>query len=92
MRRNLVQSSSIRSVGYDSKKLILEIEFNSGRIYQYFDVPRSQFKKLCDSTSKGQFFNTSIKGNYPHAQLPDHRPYWRRVSYMQRAKDTFDKV
>jgi hypothetical protein len=83
MRRDFVHSSSIRSIGYDWKKSILEIEFTSGRIYQYFGVPRAEFKKFRDSTSKGKFFNAAIKGNYAAAQVPDHRPYWRRMNYAR---------
>jgi hypothetical protein len=40
MRRRLVNSSSIVSIGYDSKRRELEIEFReSGDVYRYFDVP-----------------------------------------------------
>ncbi len=36
MERQFLESSMMRSVGYDGKEQILEIEFkNSGRIYHY---------------------------------------------------------
>jgi hypothetical protein len=31
----------MRSVGYESKSKILEIEFQSGEVYQYLGVPRT---------------------------------------------------
>ncbi len=39
MQREPVQSSNIRSVGYDLDEQLLEIEFENGNIYQYFAVP-----------------------------------------------------
>lgn len=36
MQRHEVESSVIRAVGHTR---VLEIEFESGRIYQYYDVP-----------------------------------------------------
>jgi len=34
-----VESSMIHAIGYDKQKRILEIVFNTGRTYQYLDVP-----------------------------------------------------
>ena len=39
MRRQRVKLSEVRSVGYDVPTSVLEAEFQSGEIYQYFDVP-----------------------------------------------------
>ncbi|MBA7540511.1 hypothetical protein ES705_32810 [subsurface metagenome] len=39
MKRKQVESSNLASVGYDADKKILEIEFNHGGVYQYFNVP-----------------------------------------------------
>ena len=41
MIRKSVTSSDIRSIGYDDETRILEIEFHSGGIYQYYSVPRA---------------------------------------------------
>ena len=38
-----VQSSMLVSVAYAKRKKILELEFHSGSIYQYLDVPASVF-------------------------------------------------
>ena len=43
MEREYVESSMIRSYGFDSSSSILEIEFNSKAIWQYFDVPESSY-------------------------------------------------
>ncbi|MCK9446257.1 KTSC domain-containing protein [bacterium] len=54
MDRLSVSSSDIRSIGYDSQSLILEVEFISGDIYQYFNVPKHLYDILINSSSKGQ--------------------------------------
>ncbi len=41
MNRESVQSSMIASLGYESNTSTLEVEFNSGAVWQYFDVPES---------------------------------------------------
>jgi len=64
MEKRSVQSSTVKSVGYDEKTLTLEIEFVNGNIYQYFDVPHSVHSELMASGSLGQFLNTQIKGQY----------------------------
>lgn len=64
MLRQAVESSVITSVGYDAKTNVLEVEFRTGRIYQYFLVPPSVFRELMHSESIGVYFNTEIRGSY----------------------------
>jgi len=64
MDRATVISSNIRSVGYDPTSSILEVEFNSGSIYQYLDVPESEYEGLMNADSKGRYLNRNIKGRY----------------------------
>ena len=40
MERQYVSSSNIASIGYDPDNQVLEIEFLSGAVYQYYDVPQ----------------------------------------------------
>ena len=46
MRRRLVESASIRSVGYDVATRTLELEYVNGSVYQYYDVPQPTFAGL----------------------------------------------
>ena len=59
----------MRSVGYDTSKAILEIEFRTGGTYDYFAVPASIADALMRAESKGQFFHQSIDGVYPFARV-----------------------
>ena len=54
MDRTPVDSNLIRSVGYDLPSSILEIEFaESGRVYEYFDVPLSVYTEFREADSEG---------------------------------------
>ena len=64
MELHQVNSSVLASVGYDRDRGVLEARFCSGRIYHYFDVPQSVFKKVLTATSVGQYFNRTIKPRY----------------------------
>lgn len=61
MNRVNVESSNVRSVGYESSNSILEVEFHSGGIYQYLRVPSRIYDGLMNATSKGRFLNQNIK-------------------------------
>lgn len=64
MNRQFINSSNIRSIGYDLKLKILEIEFRTGSIYQYFGVTESTYNKLMNSSSHGSYFSRYIKNKY----------------------------
>jgi hypothetical protein len=64
-----ITSSNLVSIDYDLSSQTLQIEFNGGRVYQYFDVPQSQFEGLRNATSHGQYFNEFIKGKYRYARV-----------------------
>jgi len=69
MNRIPVTSSTISSVYYDQRTQTLEVEFRSGAIYQYFDVPQSVYDAFMSAGSKGVFLNSNIKGVYRFARL-----------------------
>jgi len=73
MRRKAVESRTMKSVGYESKSRILEIEFTSGEVYQYVDVPEMVHKKLLQAKSKGQYFNSDIRDDYTCIRLDARR-------------------
>jgi hypothetical protein len=70
MNRQPVSSSSVTSVGYDSSTSTLEIEFNSGSIYQYLNVPSSVHSGLMNAPSHGQYFDAYVKkAGYAYRQI-----------------------
>jgi hypothetical protein len=69
MARVLVQSSVISSVEYDAKGKTLEVEFRTGRVYQYSNVPQRVFDDLTRAPSVGAFFNREIRDRYASREI-----------------------
>lgn len=69
MNRIIIESSMIRSIGYDADNSTLEIEFDSGAIWQYFDFPESIWYEFEGADSQGKFFNREIKNQYSASQV-----------------------
>ena len=69
MKRKNVNSSMIASIGYDPKTSVLEIEFNSGALWQYSDVEKSTFNKMMKADSPGRFFLDTIQDCYDEIRL-----------------------
>ena len=65
----MVLSREIEWIGYEQKKSMLQVEFIAGPIYQYEQVPESLFQAFLDASSHGRFFDTQIKGRYPHRKI-----------------------
>ena len=69
MDRDPVSSSNLRSVGYDEANQELEIEFNGGRVYQYFGVSKRIHEELMNAASHGKYFHRNIEDNYSYKQI-----------------------
>lgn len=61
IHRQLVNSSAIRSAGYDAHNHVLEVEFTSGGVYRYHNVPEAEFRSMMSAPSVGGFFHQRIK-------------------------------
>lgn len=66
MERQSVSSSNLASIGYDAENEILEVEFNHGGVYQYFDVPEDVYQELMDAPSHGVYFSANIRNDYEY--------------------------
>ncbi len=69
MQKQLVASSNVRSIGYDSPSQTLEVEFLNGTIYQYYGVPQFLYTEMMNASSKGQFLHMYIKNQYPYSRV-----------------------
>lgn len=63
-----VQSSDLRAVEYDWSGT-LTIAFHSGGVYQYFNVPLSEYAGLMNASSHGKYFHAHIKGRYSYRRI-----------------------
>jgi hypothetical protein len=66
VERQPVESTVIDAVGYSH---VLEIQFESGRVYQYYDVPEEVFQGMLSADSKGKYFNAHIRGKYQYREI-----------------------
>jgi len=64
-----VDSSNVAAIGYDSDSETLQIEFNNGTTYQYFDIPEQIFEGLRDAGSVGGYLAAQIKGSYRYSKV-----------------------
>ena len=71
MQRKALASTAVVSVGYDDATLVLEIEFSSGRIYQYSEVPRGVYEWLLRTPSKGSYVARMINDRYPYRDITE---------------------
>lgn len=69
MDRKTIDSSMLQSIGYDANSSTLELEFNSGVIWQYFDFPESSWYEFEAADSHGKFFNREIKNQYSESRV-----------------------
>lgn len=64
MNRIPISSTNIKSIGYEQPSSLLEVEFTSGDVYRYFDVPEHLYGEFLRASSHGQFLNDNIRYNY----------------------------
>lgn len=67
--RSPLASSNIASVGYDKERMILEVEFHNGGVYQYFDVPERVYLELIKAPSHGAYYFNEVRGKYKEYNL-----------------------
>jgi len=64
MQRQPVASGAFREVGYDAPTHVMELQFVSGNVYQFFDVPEFEHHGLMLARSKGAYFAKRIQGRF----------------------------
>lgn len=72
MNRRPVSSSNIASVGFEQgegDEGTLEVEFRSGHIYRYSNVPTSTFRQLVGASSAGKYLNQNVVGVFEEERV-----------------------
>lgn len=66
-------SSVIRLFSYDQGRRQLHVTFQTGRAYVYDEVPPEVYEDFVAASSKGTFFNQTIRDHYPYREItPAH--------------------
>lgn len=69
MERKRVNASSIRSIGYDAGRQLLEVEFSSGSIVQYSGVSPEVHRRFLNAPSPGSFYQDQIEENFSSSKV-----------------------
>jgi len=64
MERKRVNSSKIRSVGYDEKSQVLEVELSDGQVFQYVKVYPEVYRRFMAAPNPTSFFDDKIAEDY----------------------------
>ena len=64
MERKRVNSSKIRSVGYDEKSQVLEVELVNGQVFQYVKVYPEVYRRFMAAPNPTSFFDDKIAEDY----------------------------
>jgi KTSC domain-containing protein len=67
MHRFPVDSSNIASAGFENGTL--EVEFRSGHLYAYTEVPEHVYTALIGADSPGRHLAREVIGKYQHVRL-----------------------
>ena len=74
MERTPLRSSTLASARYNDEGKALEIEFRSGAIYLYKNVPSAFFTALVEGERPGRFYSFHIRDAFEWEQLEPARP------------------
>lgn len=66
---NFTSSNVAPPLRYNTETRILEVRFNNGGIYHYYDVPAEVWADMQSAESKGQFLAQRIKGKYRYSKV-----------------------
>ncbi len=60
MQRKRVNSSKLRSVGYDEQTRTLEVEMSNGQVFQYVGVYPEVYRRFMAAPNPTSFFDDKI--------------------------------
>jgi len=78
-----VESTTLAFIAYDASAQRLWLEFRSRAVYCYLGVPPAVHQALLDASSKGAYFNRSIRGRFPYQRESDALPQALRIRLHQ---------
>lgn len=64
MERKRVNSSRVRSVGYDEKAQTLEVELSNGQVFQYSKVYPEVYRRFMAAPNPTSFYDDKIAEDY----------------------------
>lgn len=83
VERKEVQSTTIKSFGYNPAARVLEVEFKNESVYRYYKVSQIAVTTLEQADSIGKVFSQVIKSNtdLPYEKIKDAKPKVSQTQY-----------
>ncbi len=69
MERRRVNSSKIRSVGYDERARILEVEHSDGTVYQYTGVSQEVHRRMMAAPSIVSYYQDRVEEDFSRKRM-----------------------
>jgi hypothetical protein len=69
-----LKKSGIVAIGYHPAYKTLEIEFGTGRFYEYSDISQELRDRLCGADDKVEFLFKNIHNVYPYSEVQGAHP------------------
>lgn len=73
-RFHAMPSTAIRRIAFHPSLGALDVEFVTGRVYRYLEVPGSVARGLVGARSKGGYLNRAIRDRFAYVRLPGWEP------------------
>jgi hypothetical protein len=61
----------LRAVGYEPSSRTMKVVFRTGEVYEYEDVPQSEYDGLLEAKSIGKYMQSNIIDVYPYVKVRD---------------------
>jgi KTSC domain len=72
VNRRPVTSSNIASIGWEADSQgegTMEVQFKSGHVYAYHEVPESVYQSALGASSVGKFIASEVVDHFEHTRL-----------------------
>ena len=72
MHRTLVSTKGITQVGYHEDSDVhgtLELEFDNGRVFQFFNVPPKTYDEFIHASSRENYYYDHIRSRFPNSRV-----------------------
>ena len=69
LRQKVDNSSNIKHIAYQPQFKVMQVIFENGRIYWYYQVPREVYDAFISAQSKGTYFWSNIKNKYTFKRI-----------------------
>jgi hypothetical protein len=86
-------SSFIDAVAYDDEMETLYVRFKQYGVYEYYNVPESEYRKMLQAPSVGKYFHNFIKPKFEYARSVKYKKSGRPkgTGKVQRAEEMVGK-